>query len=255
MATVGVLHPGEMGAAVGAALVDIGHAVRWAAAGRSADTGERARRAGLTVTEDVAALLAGCEVILSICPPDAALGVAAGVRGFTGLYVDANAIAPATARRVREIVACDYVDGGIIGPPPSHSDTTRLYLSGDRAGEVAALFAGARIRARVLSGADATAASALKMAYAAWTKGTAALLLAIDRAARAQGISAALTDEWARSQPQLAQRLVAAKASAARKGWRWEGEMREIAATLRAAGEPGGFHDAAAEIYGRCPRP
>jgi hypothetical protein len=204
--------------------------------------------------QDAPALVERCELILSICPPDAALEVADSVHGFAGLYVDANAIAPGTSLRARELVGCDYVDGGIIGPPPTKPGTTRLYLSGARAGEVAEVFAGARIEARVLTGPDPTAASALKIAYAAWTKGSAALLLAIDRAARAQGIRGALAQEWELSQPQLPARLAAAELSATEKGWRWEGEMREIAATFLSAGQPGGFHEAAAEVYGRTPR-
>jgi 3-hydroxyisobutyrate dehydrogenase-like beta-hydroxyacid dehydrogenase len=254
MATVGVLHPGEMGAVVGAALVDCGHDVLWAEAGRSAESHERARRGGLRPVEDVAALVERCEIILSICPPHAALDAARNVQGFSGLFVDANAVAPGTSLRVRAIVGCDYVDGGIVGPPPTRPGTTRLYLSGARAGDVAELFTGARIEPRVLSCPDPAAASALKMVYAAWTKGSAALLLAIDRAARTQGVSSALAEEWALSQPQLADRLAAAEVSAAQKGWRWESEMREIAVTLLSAGQPGGFHEAAAEVYGRRPR-
>jgi 3-hydroxyisobutyrate dehydrogenase-like beta-hydroxyacid dehydrogenase len=251
MATIGVLHPGQMGAAVGGALVDRGDTVLWAAAGRSSDTRERARQHGLRPVDDVVALAERCDVILSICPPDAALDVAGSVGGFTGVFVDANAIAPATSLRVREIVGAGYVDGGIVGPPPVSPGTTRLYLSGPRAGEVADLFAGARIEARVLDGPDATAASAVKMMYAAWTKGSAALLLAIDRAAGELGVSDALLEEWALSQPQLASRLAAARASAAEKAWRWEGEMRQVAATFLRAGQPGGFHEAAAEVYRR----
>jgi 3-hydroxyisobutyrate dehydrogenase-like beta-hydroxyacid dehydrogenase len=243
-----------MGAAVGAALVERGHLVLWASAGRSAKSGERAHRAGLESVERGAELIERCELILAICPPDAALGVARSMEGFAGLYVDANAIAPATARRAAEILGTNYVDGGIIGPPPASAGTTRLYLSGSRAGEVAEVFAGARIEARVLAGPDSTAASALKMVYAAWTKGSAALLLAIDGAARAEGVRDWLAEEWALSQPQLVERLDAAREAATRKGWRWEGEMREIAATLESVGEPGGFHEAAAEVFSRVPR-
>jgi 3-hydroxyisobutyrate dehydrogenase-like beta-hydroxyacid dehydrogenase len=239
---------------VGAALVDRGHVVLWAATGRSSESRERARRAGLRSVERVAELGGRCELILSICPPDAALEVARGVEDFAGVFVDANAIAPGTSLRVAEIVGANYVDGGIIGPPPATAGTTRLYLSGGRASEVADAFAGARIEARVLDAPDSTAASALKMVYAAWTKGSAALLLAIDRAARAEGVADALSEEWALSQPDLAERLAASRDGAARKGWRWEGEMRQIAATLLSAGQPGGFHEAAAEVFNRTPR-
>jgi len=105
----------------------------------------------------------------------------------------------------------------------------------------------------VISG-SATAASAVKMAYAGWTKGTAALLLSVRALAREQGVEEALLAEWALSQPGLDARSAGAARSAAAKGWRWVGEMEEIAATMSAAGLPDGFHQAAAEIFRRSPR-
>jgi hypothetical protein len=89
------------------------------------------------------------------------------------------------------------------------------------------------------------------MAYAGWTKGSAALLLAVRALARAEGVEEALLAEWAQSQPQLQQASERAARSAAGKSWRWIGEMEEIAATMAGAGLPPGFHEAAAEIYRR----
>ena len=98
-------------------------------------------------------------------------------------------------------------------------------------------------------------ASAVKMAYAAWTKGTAALILAIRALARAEGVEQTLVAEWQQSQPALTARPHAAARSALQKGWRWVAEMEEIAATMSAAGLPPGFHQAAAAIYTRVPHP
>jgi hypothetical protein len=92
------------------------------------------------------------------------------------------------------------------------------------------------------------------MAYAAWTKGSAALLLAVRALARAEVVEAGLLQEWALSQPGLTERSEAAAAGTSRKAWRFVGEMEEIAATFHAAGLPTGFHDAAAEIYRRMER-
>jgi 3-hydroxyisobutyrate dehydrogenase-like beta-hydroxyacid dehydrogenase len=251
MTTIGVLHPGEMGTALAASLRERGHDVRWAGEGRCAATRERAATAGLRDAGSLAALAAASDVLVSVCPPHATFDVARAAAGFRGVYVDANAIAPATGDAVRaaiEDAGGRFVDGGIVGPPPEREGTTRLFLSGADAEHVAGLFAGTRVEARVL-GPEPGAASALKMAYAAWTKGTAAMLLAIDATARANGVADALADEWARSQPDVADRLRAARDSAARKGWRWVGEMEEIAATFAAAGEPDGFHRAAAEVF------
>jgi hypothetical protein len=143
------------------------------------------------------------------------------------------------------------VDGGIIGGPPT-GPGTRLYLSGARADAVAALFDGTALDARLVEGD--CAASALKMAYAAWTKATAALLLGIEGTAQRHGVAAALHEEWRLSGLDLADRLAAGEQAARSKGWRWVDEMRQIAATFDAAGQPGGFGAAAAEVFERYPR-
>jgi 3-hydroxyisobutyrate dehydrogenase-like beta-hydroxyacid dehydrogenase len=256
--TVGLLHPGEMGAAVGRCVIDGGHEVVWAVEGRSAATAARAEKAGLTAVGDVAGLVRRADIIVSICPPHAALDVARQAAGFGGIYVDANAISPATARRVAVIAeggGAAYVDGGIIGSPPVAPGQTRLYLSGPRAAEVGRLFDSTAVDARLVDRDPAAgvtgSASAVKMAYASWTKGSAALLLAARELARAEGVEDVLLAEWAMSQPGLDDRWARAARSAAAKGWRWIAEMEEIASAMAAAGLPEGFHQAAAEIYRR----
>jgi 3-hydroxyisobutyrate dehydrogenase-like beta-hydroxyacid dehydrogenase len=254
MATVGLLHPGEMGAAVGGCLVSTGHTVLWDPAGRSRASTGRALGAGLS-GEDMAAVVSRSAVILSICPPHAALDVARQVAdaGYGGVYVDANAISVATATEVASVVAAGgagYVDGGIIGPPPEAPGHTRLYLSGERAEQVRALFARSALDARIAEGSP-FAASAVKIAYAAWTKGTSALLLTIRALARAEGVEQTLLAEWALSQPALGRQSERAAGSATSKGWRWIAEMQEIAASMAAVGLPDGFHQAAAEIFAR----
>jgi 3-hydroxyisobutyrate dehydrogenase-like beta-hydroxyacid dehydrogenase len=243
---VGLLHPGEMGAAIGAMLVERGHDVLWRPQGRSGQTARRAAAAGLTGVED----FDGAEMILSVCPPHAALDVARTLQGTEALVIDANAVSPMTADRIGAVFAGRWVDGGIVGPPPDREGTTRLYLSGPHAGQAADLFEGTRLEPVVLSGSP-VAASAVKMAYAAWTKGSAALLLATLQSAQANGVEDALRAEWSRSQPSLGARSQGAADSAAAKGWRWVGEMNEIAATFAAAGLPSGFHEAAAEMFER----
>jgi 3-hydroxyisobutyrate dehydrogenase-like beta-hydroxyacid dehydrogenase len=242
---VGLLHPGAMGEAMGAALVGNGHDVLWASDGRSAATRARADAAKLTDVQTLDAVARGSEVVISICPPEHAGTVASEVRaaGFDGIFVDANAIAPETAARI-----APTVDGGVIGPPPHRAGTTRLYLSGPRAGEVQSLFAGSALDARLLDDKIGTA-SALKMTYAAYTKGTAALLLALRETARANGVDDYLLAEWAISQPDLEAVSDFAATNSAPKAWRWIAEMEEIAATFAAAGQPDGFHRAAADVF------
>ncbi len=259
---IGLLHPGEMGASVGQCLTGAGYTVLWASEGRGPQTAARARAAGLADAGTAAEVADRADVIFSICPPHAALDVAWAVQGFGGMYVDANAISPTTAREVALMVeegGATYVDGGIIGmpPPPSPSLSTgggtRLYLSGPEADAVRGLFEGTAVDARVLL-KGLWAASTIKMAYASWTKGAAALLLAARALARADGVEDALLAEWAMSQPSLADRSKSAARSATTKGWRWVAEMEEIAASMAAAGLPDGFHQAAAEIFRRSPR-
>lgn len=255
MTTIGILHPGDMGSVVGACAVAGGARVLWASEGRSAGSRERATGAGLEDAGTVAALVAASDVILSVCPPHAALDLARDVAGrrFAGLFVDANAVAPATAREIGAVVeagGANFVDGGLIGPPPRNAGSTRLYLSGREAKRAAALFEASALEA-IAIGDGPGAASALKMAYAAYTKGSSALLMAIRALASSEGVDDALLAEWRRSQPDLPKRSEAAARDNARKAWRFVGEMEEIAATFAAAGLPGGFHEAAAVIYER----
>jgi 3-hydroxyisobutyrate dehydrogenase-like beta-hydroxyacid dehydrogenase len=253
---IGLLHPGEMGAAVGRCLTAAGHTVLWASEGRGPDTAARARAAGLTDAGTAAEMAERADVIFSICPPHAALDTAWAVQGFGGLYVDANAISPATAREVALMVeegGATYVDGGIIGLPPGTAGGTRLYLSGPQADPVRELFDGSAVDARIIR-RGTWSASALKMAYAGWTKGTSALLLAVLAMARSEDVEEMLLAEWAISQPGLAERSSSAARSATTKGWRWIAEMEEIAATMSSVGLPDGFHQAAAEVFRRSPR-
>ena len=255
MTTIGILHPGEMGSAVGAAARSGGARVVWASAGRGPATRKRAEADGLEDVGTLARLARESEIILSVCPPANAPDVAREVAAirFGGTFVDGNAIAPATTRAVGEIVSAGgarFVDGGIIGPPPRKAGEARLYLSGQGAIAVAAIFKGSLLEAIVLDG-PIGAASALKMAYGGWNKGQQALLLAIRALAAHEGVDDALIAEWKRSMPDVPARSERAVSANIKKAWRFVGEMEENAATFAAAGLPTGFHDAAGEIYRR----
>jgi hypothetical protein len=143
-----------------------------------------------------------------------------------------------------------YIDGGIVGPPPRKPGVTRLYLSGAGADDVARMLNGGLMEAIALDG-PIGAASAVKMAYAGWNKTQQALLMAVRAYAMREGVDEALLREWAISQPDLPKRSENAVAGTARKAWRFVGEMEELAAAFAAAGVPGQFHDAGAEVYRR----
>jgi 3-hydroxyisobutyrate dehydrogenase-like beta-hydroxyacid dehydrogenase len=245
-----------MGSAVGTTVAAGGARVLWASAGRSAASRARAREVGLEDAGTLEALVAASRMILSVVPPHGAVDLARAVAGlgFRGLYVDANAVAPATAReiaRVVEAAGARFVDGGIIGPATRTSrGVTRVYLSGPGATEIAPLFGAGPLEAVVLE-APPGAASALKMAYAGWNKGSQALLAATRAFAIAEGVDPALLAEWKISKPDLPASSERAVHDNAKKAWRFVGEMDEIARSLAAVGLPAAFHEAAREIYAR----
>ncbi len=253
MKCIGLIHPGAMGASVGAAARRNQHTVLWASAGRSASTHARARRAQLEDAGTVSELVNASEIVLSVCPPDAAEDVAKEVAhlGFSGVYVDCNAVSPDRTRAIQRIVedaGAHYVDGGIVGGPAwTREARTRLYLSGPRAEEVAACFGGSPLEAPVISDRIG-AASAIKMGYAAYTKGTTALLTAILAVVEKEGVRVDLARQWGDAFTEQTVRRVCSNTA---KAWRFVAEMHEIAATFREAGLPGGFHEAAAEVYAR----
>lgn len=252
---LGILHPGNMGISIAASAQNSGCAVYWASEGRSAQTHERANRFDLQDVHTLFQLCKICDVVVSVCPPHAAedLGGQILACGFAGLYLDANAIAPRRAAHIGERLAAagvTFVDGGIIGGPAWEPGRTWLYLSGEHAHEVAACFSAGPLETAII-GDEIGKASALKMCYAAWTKGCTALLCAIVAAADALGVWQELQPQWARDWPGFDEQAVNRVRQVTAKAWRFAGEMHEISATLDEAGLPGGFHAAAAEVYRR----
>jgi 3-hydroxyisobutyrate dehydrogenase-like beta-hydroxyacid dehydrogenase len=250
MSRVLVLHPGAMGSSLIGALSPR-HEVNFCAAGRSELSIRRAGDAGASDGGDLTTACANVDVVLSICPPAAALDIATAVAstGFSGLYIDANAIAPATMHQVDAVLTnANVVDAGVVGPPAWTHGTTRMFVSGPDAAEVVALFGGSPVDSVVVEG-GLGAASALKMAYSAWSKGSSALLLGVGAYAARAGVIEPLMDEWARSQPGVVERLAASAQSTAPKAWRFVAEMHEIAASFGEVGLTGNLHEGAAAIY------
>jgi len=249
---IGILHPGQMGFTVALSAVNSGHQVYWVSTGRSAASAQRAAEAGLLDAATLPYLCTTCEVIVSVCPPEFAEATAAKVAGcrFRGLYIDANAISPQRALRIAACITqagADFVDGGIIGLPAKVRGKTCLCLSGPRAADAAACFSAGPLETELLGG-EPGRASALKMCFAAWTKGTTAMLCAILGAAHQLGVLEELQRQWDLQGLPWTDAIQKLE-RAAPKAWRWAPEMREIAETLASAGMPTGFHEAAAEIY------
>ena len=255
--TVAIMSPGDMGHAVGAVLARHGARVITVLADRGAETRRRAAAAGIEDAGDDAALMRTADVVLSIVPPARAVALAdrladaARAAGATPAYVDCNAVAPETARRIAEIAAAAglaFTDGGIVGPAPSvDGEQPRIYVSGPHAAASAAL--GQRgLDVRVVS-TTVGDASAVKICYAALTKGVTALSTELTVAATALGVTDTLWAELADSQPQLFGRLQRQIPAAVPKAHRWVGEMAEIAKTFAACGLTPKLFEGAAELY------
>ncbi|MEV4741762.1 DUF1932 domain-containing protein [Streptomyces sp. NPDC049555] len=253
MTTITLLHPGSMGAAVGQQAVLAGHHVLWVPDGRSPATHQRANNAGLMAAPSLAAALEQSEFVISVCPPQAAGDVAAevGRLGFTGLYVDANAITPRRIDDITKMLHGPVLDGAIIGPPPGGRKTARLYLAGDQHSHklITNLFNDTAVQVRQ-AGDTLGAASALKMAFASFQKSARTLAALAHALADTHGVADLLTEE-AQAMPSaiLADREYLP--SVAARAWRWREEMRDIAETLREAGLPADIADATATVMSR----
>ena len=261
MATIAVIAAGAMGAAVGGALGAGGHRVVTALAGRSAATASRAAENGMEDLGGLGTAVAAADVVLSILPPAAALGlarevVAAGLKDGA-LYVDCNAVAPQTAAAIGEVVVgggAAFADGGIIGPPPRTGRRTDLYVSGASVAPVLALN-GPDTSARGLvfhSAGDAVGdASALKMCHAAIGKGLAAVGWQALTAAKAHGVDGLLAETMAAHHGAVGEAVRRSLPGTVAKAYRFVGEMEEIAATFAAAGLAPDLFDGAARTYGQ----
>jgi 3-hydroxyisobutyrate dehydrogenase-like beta-hydroxyacid dehydrogenase len=255
MTIIGILHPGEMGISVAASAINNGHPVYWVSQGRSDETRIRAEKHNLVEIDSLFQFCQTCEVIISVCPPHAAAEVARSVinEEFKGLYLDANAISPQHAIKVGQLLEThniEFVDGGIIGGPAWTPKETWLYLSGEHAHEIASCFSNGPLEIKVI-GSEIGKASALKMCYAAYSKGTTALLSAIITAAESLGVREELNQQWDIDNEGFSEQVDLRVRRVTAKAWRFEGEMNEIASTFRDVGLPDEFHQAAAEIYHR----
>ena len=255
MTRIGILHPGEMGVSIAASAMNSGHEVYWVSQGRSDSTRVRAEKHGLVELDSPVKLCKRSEVILSICPPHAAEEIAKSVikHGYKGYYLDANAISPQSARNIGEFMETNgvrFVDGSIIGGPAWTPKETWLYLSGKDSQTIADCVSSGPLETRII-GNEIGKASALKMCYAAYTKGTTALLAAILATAESLGVREELYQQWGMDDSGFVKQVEGRAKRVTAKAWRFEGEMQEIASTFQEAGLPKGFHEAAAEVYRR----
>lgn len=254
---IAILYPGDMGSAVGGALREHGYDVMTCLAERGEGSRSRAERAGFRTVPDLDAIAAEADLILSILPPEAALDTARKIAdamgrvGRTPPYADCNAVSPDSTREiggVLEKAGAPYIDGGIVGSPPGKgAQPVRFFVSGPHAGIMAELD-GKGIDVR-LSGDEIGRASAIKMCYAAVSKGANTLHTAALVAAEALGVSEELREEWQYSAPAVYERMKAMVPRLPADSARWIREMEEIAHTFESVGVTPHFHHGARDIY------
>ena len=256
ISTIGVVSPGDMGQAVAMRLKACGYGVYTALDGRSPRTRELAAGAGLVDCGSMEKLAATCDVILSILNPAAAVNkareAAAAMRaaGKKTVFVDCNAIAPQTVREIDAIIreaGGVFVDAGIVGPPPRGAAKTRLYVSGPQA----ALLTQIRddhLEVRI-AGERIGDASALKMCYAAYTKGAVALGVEMMMAAHKLGVAEVLDAEMQDSIPDVRKWILSRTTAMPPKAYRWVPEMLEIAKTFEGSGLTPRMLEGAAEMF------
>jgi 3-hydroxyisobutyrate dehydrogenase-like beta-hydroxyacid dehydrogenase len=253
--TVGILHPGSMGAAIAACAATNAAAIVWCSAGRSAASTARAEQFGLTPVATLTELLDRSDIVISLCPPAAAEDLAHDVAGhrFDGVYLEANAINPERTIRIAGLLGSDatVVDGGVVGSPPVRGKTPVLYLSGPAAAteQIEALFAGTAVQTKAL-GTEVGKASALKLAYASFQKTSRVLVALAVGMAREHGVDQELIEVASRrTDSYLSEPQYVAKTAA--RAWRWGPELEEAADALAAAGLPPEMLRAAATTLAR----
>lgn len=253
--TVGILHPGSMGAAVAACATHNAADVLWCEEGRGPASRARAETSGLTPVAALPELLDRSDIVISLCPPAAAedLAHAVAAHGFTGTYVEANAITATRAGRIADLLGATatVVDGGVIGPPPRDGVQARLYLSGptEATRRVTGLFTGTSVQALALDG-PVGRASALKLSYAGFQKVSRVLVGLSYGLAREHGVDEELraVAAWRADTYLAAPEYVT---TAAARAWRWGPEMEEVAEMLADAGLPANMLHAAAAALAR----
>ncbi len=254
--TIAILSPGDMGHAVGRDLAAAGHRVMTCLAGRSERTRGLSQSAGIEDLPRLKDLVEQADLVMSILVPSEAEALATTVAeatraaGAEVTFADCNAVSPATSARIASAIAgagSRYIDASIIGPPPGKGSPPRFYTCGPHAHLMDDLD-GKGIVVRNM-GAPTGAASAIKMCYAGFTKGTSALSVGVLTMAVRLGVAEQLDRELAESQSAGLERMRREIPALTVKARRWVGEMEEIAETFKSVALPPGFHDAAADVY------
>ncbi|GAA4330369.1 NAD(P)-dependent oxidoreductase [Pigmentiphaga soli] len=257
--TVAIVAPGEMGSAIGRELRAGGARVLTSLQGRSAASAARVQKEGFEAVADDDALVAQADYLLSVVPPGSAVALAERFAPALAraarkpVYADCNAVSPGTAREIGRILApsgCPFADGALFGGPTSGKPGIVLYASGPGAAAMTRL-AEFGPKVRVMEG-PVGAASGMKLSFAGINKGFTALGAFMILAATRAGCTAEVRQMLADTQPALLAYMEKFVPAMFPKAYRWEPEMREIAAYLGSEDPPAGeVFTAIARLYGR----
>ncbi|WP_413992349.1 DUF1932 domain-containing protein [Labrys okinawensis] len=257
MRTIAIAGVGEMGVALARRMIAQGqHVVTFPP--RSAASVERARQAGIEiVAEDE---IGGADFFFSVVPSEAAAPLAERVASICRsharkpVYCEWNAISPGKLQCIADRLAAagmTLIDGGIIGLANWSVDTPgpTLYASGPAAGLLAEV-GDLGLQITVMD-AGLGAASALKLSYAAITKGLIAIATMAAIAAQRKQCDESLTAELARSQSGLLDSFSKSVPNMLPKAQRWTSEMAEISDYLGADSQAGMIYAAIAKVFGQ----
>ena len=254
--TVAIMSPGDMGHAVGQVLSESGIDVITCTDGRSQRTKNLAEVAGLRQVATLEDMVIQADLVLSIMVPSKAMSFVREISPHfessktPTYFADCNAVSPQSALAMAEVInqaGGKFIDGGIIGTAPTKGDTPRFYVSGPDASVVMELD-GRGIIVKAI-GNKVGQASGIKMCYAALTKGTNTLHVALLTAASRMGLTDDLRKEFEFSQKSHLAAMEKGISRLPANAHRWIGEMEEIAATFENLGVTPNFHKGAAEIY------
>jgi 3-hydroxyisobutyrate dehydrogenase-like beta-hydroxyacid dehydrogenase len=254
--SIGITSPGDMGQGIAMCIKALGFNTCMASDGRSPRTRALGEKAGLTDCGSLDKLVQTCDMVLSVLDPGAAVtnakAIAAACKATNRkiVFVECNAIAPQTMHEITailEAVGCTVVDAGIIGPPPRGTAKQRFYVSGPNASLMNRISC-PNINVRV-AGEKIGDASAVKMCYAALTKGSIALGTELLIAARKLGVDQALEAEFKSSQAELHQSVLSRAAGMPFKAYRWVPEMNEIAKTFDGVGLTPKMFQGVSDLY------
>lgn len=254
--SIGITSPGDMGQGVAMCIKALGFNVCMASDGRSPRTRGLGEKAGLTDLHSLDNLVKECDMVLSVLDPGAAVtnakAVAAACKATSRkiVFVECNAVAPQTMTEITgimETVGCTVIDAGIIGPPPRGTAKQRFYVSGPHA-QLMNRIHSPQINVRI-AGEKIGDASAVKMCYAALTKGSIALGTELLVAAEKLGVGKVLEAEFKGSQAELYESVLSRSAGMPFKAYRWVPEMNEIAKTFEGAGMTPRMFQGASDLY------